>query len=281
MDIPVDYFKEFDKDLLNSLRDIAGVSTLATHPFITDRELVSQCFRRENLIFNFETVDFTRRRLTIFKEKFFKPDIPRFVHVDLAISQDSAGLAIGTVTGFSDIDRGQVTETLPNVYIDGMLQISPPPNGEILIGKIRDVIYTLKSLGLNIRWVTFDTFQSTDSLQILRQAGYIVGYQSMDKTTNPYTVTKYAMYDRRVDMPYHAIVERELVSLERDVKKNKIDHPPNGSKDVSDALAGVVFGCTMRREYWGMYGVPVQRIPESVKALAARKDNVRGEQQAA
>ena len=128
---------------------------------------------------------------------------------------------------------------------------------------------------MNIRWVTFDTFQSTDSLQILRQAGFIVGYQSMDKTPNPYTVTKYAMYDKRVNMPYHSVVERELVSLERDVKKNKIDHPPTGSKDVSDALAGVVFGCTMRREYWGLYKVPVQKIPESIKSMAASKDNMK------
>ena len=129
MEIPIDYKREFDKDLLNSLRDIAGVSTLATHPFITDRESVSACFRKDHLIFNMPSVDFQRTRLVIFKEKFFKPELPRFVHVDLAISQDSAGFAVGTVTGFTDIDRGQVIETLPNIYIDGLLQVSPPPNG--------------------------------------------------------------------------------------------------------------------------------------------------------
>lgn len=281
MDIPDDYRREFDKDLLNSLRDIAGVSTLATHPFITDRESISQCFRKEAFIFNRESVDFQRTKLAIFREKFYRPEIPRFVHVDLAISQDSAGFAVGTVTGFTDIDRGQVVETLPNIYIDGLLQIAPPPNGEILISKIRDIIYTLKKLGLNIRWVTFDTFQSTDSLQILRQAGYIVGYQSMDKTPNPYTVLKYALYDGRVSLPYHRVVEKELISLERDVKKNRIDHPPTGSKDVSDALAGVVFGCTMRRDFYGLYKVPVQKIPESLRSLAPAKDNMREPDKAA
>jgi hypothetical protein len=54
--------------------------------------------------------------------------------------------------------------------------------------------------------------------------------------------------------------------LEKDAKTGRVDHPPGGSKDLSDALAGVVHGLTMRRELWGLYRIPVLMIPQSVYA---------------
>ena len=52
--------------------------------------------------------------------------------------------------------------------------------------------------------------------------------------------------------------------LEKDTKTGKVDHPPAGSKDVADGLAGVCWGLTMRREVWGQYGIPLTMIPSSV-----------------
>jgi hypothetical protein len=40
-----------------------------------------------------------------------------------------------------------------------------------------------------------------------------------------------------------------------DYKKGKVDHPPHGSKDIADALAGVVYGLTMRRDVWNSHNV--------------------------
>ena len=56
--------------------------------------------------------------------------------------------------------------------------------------------------------------------------------------------------------------------LEKDVKTGRVDHPPGASKDLSDALAGITFGLTMRRELWGLYRIPVLMIPQSVYASA-------------
>ena len=52
--------------------------------------------------------------------------------------------------------------------------------------------------------------------------------------------------------------------MERDEKKDKIDHRPTESKDVADALAGVVWGLTRRMEIWHRWKVPVRDIPRSV-----------------
>ena len=112
---------------------------------------------------------------------------------------------------------------------------------------------------MNLKWISFDTYQSADSIQILRQKGFITGPHSMDRTSLPYDVTKTAFYDGRVKAPKHDKALSEIVRLERDSQSGKIDHPPNFSKDCADAVAGVVYGLTYRRELGYATGSPMNR----------------------
>jgi len=279
MQIPEEYRLEFEQDIMNSLRDIAGVSTLATHPFIQDRDSISRSMRKDFIAFGRNTVDFVDTKVEIFPKKLFKPELPRFAHIDLAISGDSAGVCIGTARGFKNVDRGGGQELLPDIWIDVALEVKPPKGGEILFYKIREVLYALKKMGLNIKWVTLDSFQSRDTMQLLKQKGFVVGYQSIDTTTAPYDFVKNALYDGRLSIPEHAKLQKELASLEKDTKKNKIDHPAHSSKDISDALAGVVYGLTTRREIWALHNVSIANVPQSIKdTLNKAKDNLQGEQ---
>lgn len=79
---------------------------------------------------------------------------------------------------------------------------------------------------------------------------------------------KSALYDDRLVIPEHPVLKRELVGLERIPEKSKVDHPKNGSKDVSDGLAGVVYGLSMRREIWSDHGV-LGVIPPSMLRVGA------------
>jgi len=266
--VPEEFRLEFEKDVINALREIAGVSTLARHPFFLEVGKVYEAFRQRESIFSQPVVDFVSQRLTLLKRNFWNPDIPRFAHCDLAISGDSAGLAIGTVKGFKSVSSDATQPAyMPEIWIDGVLEVRPPKNCEILLGKIREVIIALKRMGLNIVWVTFDQFQSSDSQQILRQQGLITGHQSIDDVPcRPYDFTKTAMYEGRMNIPVHTKLNREILMLEKDTKTGRIDHPPGGSKDCADALAAVAFGLTMRRELWGLYRIPVLMIPQSVYA---------------
>lgn len=267
VNIPEEYRLEFEKDVINALREIAGVSTLARHPFFLEVPKVHQAFKLRESIFSSSSVDFVESRLTLLKRNFWNPEVPRFAHCDLAISGDSAGLAVGTVSGFKNISGTESPAYMPNIWIDGVLEIKPPKNCEILLGKIREVIIMLKRMGLNIVWVTFDQFQSSDSQQILRQQALITGHQSMDEVPcRPYDFLKAGVYEDRLNIPQHPKLHREILMLEKDTKSGKIDHPPGGSKDLSDALAGVAFGLTMRRELWGLYRIPILMIPQSVYA---------------
>jgi len=265
MRIPVEFKDEFERDIHNALRDIAGVSTLATHPFLMNIGAVSSCFGKHESILNTNIVDFDKFKLKASPKKIFKSHLPRFVHVDLAVTGDSAGVVMGCVTGFKNVDRGNDTETLPEVHIDFSLEVVPPKGGEIIFSKIRDLIYRLREIGVNIKWVSFDSFNSRDSIQILRQKGFTSGLQSMDKTNVPYEMLKNALYDNRISLPNHDKLLQELQTLEKDSKTGKIDHPSTSSKDIADALAGVVFGLTMRREIWVSNGVPIMSIPASLQ----------------
>jgi len=270
-EIPFEFKREFEVDIINALREIAGKSTLARHPFIVDIDSVAPCFGTHQSILSRDEVDFVATQLKVYPDRFWSPDLPRFAHIDLGITGDSAGVAVGTVSGFMDVQRDSVdgiekpiVEKLPIIRMDFILEVKPPKNGEIPFWKIRQLLYTLRNLGLRIRWVTFDTFQSTDSMQLLRNQGFLADVCSMDTSTVPYDFAKSALYEHRIKCPAHPKLARELASLERDQKKGKIDHPPGGSKDCADALAGVVYGLTRRREIWGLYGIPVNMIPPSI-----------------
>ena len=166
--IPIELKHHFERDMITSLRDIAGRSTLATHPFIMNTEAIMRCMNRNDSIFSRDSVDFVSDNLEIYPENFYRTDLPRYAHIDLGLTGDSAGLTIGTITGFERVKRSEqeIGEILPNYYIDGTLEIRPPKGGEILFWKIRNTLYALRDNGLNIRWVSWDTFQclSTNTL---------------------------------------------------------------------------------------------------------------------
>lgn len=269
--IPIEYMQEFRDDIIKALRDIAGHSSLAIHPYFQEREKVDRAFGRAVNIFKSPRVDFVEERPRVSVSSFVRLERKRFVHLDLGLSSDSAGLVIGHVYRFARMQRADHVELMPCFYIDGVLEIAPPRNGEIRFESIRTVLYKLVELGLRIKWVTADTYQSVDTLQILKQRGFMTSHQSMDTSMLPYDVLKSAIYDGRVEIPQHPKLFREVVTLERDFKKGKVDHPQRGSKDLSDALAGVVYGLTMRMETWAEFGIHPNQA-QSLRSLKVKSD---------
>lgn len=264
--IPVDFRVDFDKDIINALREMAGVSTMATNPFMSNTEAVAAAFKPKQLsILSRSEVEFETEGLKYFDKRFDRPYEMRYVHIDLGLTSDSAGIVCGFVDSFMSIERALgVVERLPVINIDFALRVRPPRHGEIHFEKIRTLIYKLAAAKLNILWISFDSYQSVDSIQIFNQKGYDAGTLSIDTSTMPYEMMRTAIYDGRVNMPLHDRLNTELLSLERDLKKGKIEHPPRGSKDISDALAGVVFGLSQKIRIWVQHGINPRDIPRSV-----------------
>lgn len=167
---------------------------------------------------------------------------PRFIHVDAALSNDRAGFAMVHQSGWEiRLVEDQRPVRLPIVTVDLMTYWTAPADGEIELGGIRKLILDLRDRGFNIAKVTYDGYQSADSIQILSGAGIESDRRSVDKDTSAYDTLKDLIYDERLKGYYCWLVTEELKNLSI-VAGSKVDHPDYGSKDVSDALAGAVQG---------------------------------------
>ena len=262
--IPVDFREEFDRDILAAIRDIAGRSTFALHPFIVNVNAVANCFGKRKSVLSLTDCDWLTSRPLLYIDNIERKEEPRFAHVDLGLTNDSAGVAVGWVSGFMKIKRLDHYEILPVIEYDLVLEVKPPKGGEIMFDDIRTLFYKLREVGMNLKWVTYDTFQSRDSVQLLRQKNFQSDLTSMDTDPIGYEVAKTAFYDGRMRLPHHPKAQQELIRLERDPRTGKIDHPPKGSKDCADAIAGVAYGLTYRREIWIRHEIPLTEIPASL-----------------
>lgn len=173
------------------------------------------------------------------------PDIEYFVHIDLATTHDSTGICMGHVNG-SFIKDGKY---YPKIFID-LIYVMDPKNygGEIMIHNVRQFITELRDVrGFKITDVSFDTWQSKDSQQLLSTDGFKTHTLSVDKTPFPHQALKEAINLTSpednfwvIDYYYH---EKAFYELENLVfKRNTVaDHSPNNSKDAADGMAGCLF----------------------------------------
>ena len=170
-----------------------------------------------------------------------------FAHVDLAEGRrDKCGVVITHVVGGRQLERmdsqtlKKVKENLAITRVDLALRIVAPPNGEVDIPSIRALFHRFRDLGMQFGKITFDQYQSQESIKALNDAGFTSELFSVDdENATAYEVLKQALYDQRVLCYEYPLLERELVQLERTPKK--VDHPIRGSKDLADCLAAAVY----------------------------------------
>jgi len=269
VDVPIDYRNDFDNNLEDSIRDVAGIATVSVSPFIQQLDKIVPCIDvNRSHPFSVEewvqtdggSVNWTKlakqvsvregaSMSQIWQPKFY-PGLARHVHIDPSLNSDSTGFAIGCVTGYKTIVRRdpetqeQYTEPAPRVWVDMLLRINPPIGGEIDYGMIRALVYQFQHYGFSIGLVTMDQFNSADSLQKFSKKGITAERLSVDKPMDAYDVLKSAIYENRISFYDYKPLLDELKSIQRDNVRNKVDHPRLGSKDVSDALAGITYSLT-------------------------------------
>lgn len=137
----------------------------------------------------------------------------------------------------------------PRIYMDLCLKITPPKSGRVQFDDVEALIDRLRSNGFAIAVVTADGHQSEQFLQRqLQQRGVFVAEKSsIDTSKDPYYSLRDAITDiasdgrRRFSFYDYPPLFDELSRVED--RREKVDHPRNGSKDVADAVAGVAYNC--------------------------------------
>jgi hypothetical protein len=276
--VPMNFKKDFERNIEDSIRDISGITTVSVMPFfqmrgrlyeMVDDTLVpptriSEWVQDEPLEINWEAITKKYRRRIgpgRYEEELLPirhPNAQRFVHIDLSRGvKDPTGIAIGHIADYIQLSRRnksgeEFTEHLPLIEIDFMMRILPAPGKEIDFGEVRGLVYDFQRHGYAITFAAMDSFQGHSMLQELGKHGIDGEILSVDKTVEPYTDLKTAIYEGRVSMYKYPLLIGELEKLKyNELAKVKIDHPPNGTKDIADSVCGVVHTLTTRQTMLG------------------------------
>ena len=271
VDVPEDFRPNFQQDTEQALRDIAGVATHGVSSLIKDRQSVFDA------VSDRLTNPFTADHITLSLEDDtgledyldlnavcriknsrwvprYHPNAPRFIHADLSYSGDCLGFAMGHVGSYRRIEKPREDgtssyEQTPVIWIDLMIRVWPPEgDSEIDLSKIHQFINYLRRI-FSIDKVTCDSFQSRYLLQLLKKQRVNADFLSMDTNHDPYVDLRNAHVQRHIVMPRYEPYIEEVLDLEHDLDKRKVDHPEKasvggpGRKDVADAVCGVVYNC--------------------------------------
>lgn len=259
VEVPVAYKDQFIKDPQKALRDLAGIPPNAEDPFIGRAELITLAQDKWQEDENHRIPVNDDPSSPLLSDDLVAVDnIPRHIHIDIAYS--SSGDALGLAMGHVDAIIESGSEDQPVVKFDFAMRIKAPGGDQVDLSSIRELIYNLRDRrGYNIKGVTLDGFESTDTIQQLNKRRLNAYKLSVDKSKMPYTDLRDILYDKRIMFPAYMthldkasirpvnIIYKELSELTD--TGNKIDHPQTGSKDVADCIAGVVHSLISHNMY--------------------------------
>ena len=175
----------------------------------------------------------------------FKPkgDTRYFMHVDLAQKHDHCAVALGHIDQWIEYNIGSsgIKEYLPLVKIDAVRWWTPTKDKSVDFKDVIDYIKKVRREGFDLKLVTFDRWNSHDTMQDLERNGISTDQLSVDK--KHYDDFLITMYDDRLIGPKVDLLTKELGELRQVQKGQKvvIDHPRKGSKDLSDAVCGAIW----------------------------------------
>lgn len=259
VEIPREYLEDFINKPYDSMRDVLGVSNNALSPFIKTRNKIPECVEAGKM---YGLQSFLQKDHVILGEHgmprvvadhyCLNPSRPRYVHIDLSRNGDACGIAMVRFEGMAEVARSNgVRDLMPVGVVEMACTIKPDANNEIDVAEIRAFVQHLKNrYGYPIRAVTYDNVDSRESIQQWRKSGMRAGQLSVDRGSAHYKQFRDAMYDVRILLPDDDLLIGEILDLEYDENKDKVDHPVMGTKDCSDAVCGAYVSMLERKSTW-------------------------------
>ena len=265
LDVPIEYQERFELDLPRSLQELAGTGTFSSNKFLSSSELIEECQIRDNPVTRVELqLDFFDDQDQIMNylqyERIQRSHLLRFLHIDLGLVNDRVGIASVRFDGFVQLktrDPMTLQDTIrrePIFYLDFLLAMRARPGQEFPIGKIKTFMGALRKRSYPIGVISADGLLFSANLrQDLTLEGFQTEWISVDRTKDPYDYFRQTIVESRFNGVKHPIFDHEVRHLLDTTKK--IDHPPEGSKDTTDATCGAVYLAHMHQDsYSSVYG---------------------------
>jgi hypothetical protein len=274
IDVPIEYEKEFNDDLLIAIRDLSGRSSRSSLAYFTNVEKLTKSLVLPNKFFNIDSIKLPFFDNTQIKDYLINPDEsitsrllnptkPRYIHIDLGIVSDLTGLAMSHISEFItnrtiDPITKKYVETFDPWFInDFHIGISRESGSETNISKIRDFIIHLKESGVNIARVTLDGYQSTQLKQELITNGITCEIMSVTRTSVAFDTFKRTVYEGRLLAPLNKLAKDELLQFKKELRsgnKVKIVHPGSNHSgtsshgDIAEALVGSIHSANLNKD---------------------------------
>jgi len=201
-------------------RDFGARPSAGSEAYYKTPDKVDDCILRSN---KESPVDNQGRLKEWFKGK---PEALYIMHADPSVRNDAYGLAMGHREG-------------DKMIIDLVTRFVPPPGGEIDLTEVKAFIVHLLERKFKIKIFSYDTWQAAHISQELEHRGVTVKNKCIQKTEHDFL--KEQIYSGNVIIPKNEVLATELKNLIL-IRGDKINHPPSGSKDLADAVAGVCHG---------------------------------------
>lgn len=182
--IPTEYLQPFLADSSKAWQSFGDAAQYSDAPFFENVAKIREAIHDIRNPFNHETYEFD-------PEFVCNDNFTRYAHIDLGFNRDACGIAMVHMPEFVEVEVAKfdeqqkiftIRETLPIYKYDFYIRLKAPRNGEIEFSDVREILYEVSQRGFPISLVTYDGFQSIDSIQILRNKGYIVSRLSIDRT---------------------------------------------------------------------------------------------------
>lgn len=249
IEAPVEHRVDAERDVEDFIRNIAGRATVAAsalfrvpesieaahdpnlrHPFAAEWVVLST-------LSDFQLADAVLKDVMfITHANKYHPrlhrEAPRIMHIDLASTECSAGIACVHMHD----DGGGV----PMIYTDFLLRIDPPPrepNAQIDLDKIITFIAFLQHNGFRFSMISFDKYQSRHSMILIQKMGISTEFVSMDESDDPYINLRGYYESGRIKTYSYRTLEIELRHLEHDITVQRVFKPFTGCFSGDTKLA--------------------------------------------
>ena len=277
--VPVEYLPEFKRRTRVALQSIAGISTGGSNRFFPSTVDIERCIelaeadgvpdpaRKDSpqqlpvsMEDNINVWDYLdhNKFLTKVQSRIVPkrhPYAARFAHLDLA-TVGQAGLSVCHYVGAQRVD-GVINRQTGDPYseyrliveYDFILSIVAGRSKPISIEKVQNfLLWLAQECGFRFGLITADQFQSEAPLQMLESRGLTTDKLSIDRDKKVYMAWRQAFQELRLRPYRQAIMIHEAENL-IDLESSKmVDHPKNGTKDVSDSAAGAYYNALMSDE---------------------------------
>lgn len=169
-----------------------------------------------------------------------RPEKEYFIHVDLSKVHDRCAIALAHVEKWISHEGDKFGDLYPVVRVDAVRWWKPSHDKPMDYKEVTNYILALRRRGFNIKLVTFDRWQSHDTMNFLNSQG--IETELLSLKPEHYDDFLTTMYDDRLIGPRIPELITELRELRRIFKGQTmtIDHPRTGYKDLSDAVCGAI-----------------------------------------